>query len=204
MYRQPEDIEQITALEEAKVELLVGNRKLKKKLEKRNKRIQELEEKVKELMRALGQDEVDSCSDGGDACTWPKSFEQIELRPHQVDGFRDKYGKLDPLTQLRVLSFLGQTQHSQLNPLGQSVFEGSQKDFEMALPVLQLLAPSMKHKNWCYLEHDHGDMTTCAGLRTPNQWSVEFTPNEIVFPEIRDHPTMGWEMDMTPGSYSHP
>ena len=204
MCRHYEDIELITGLEEAKEELLEENRKLKKKLAKRDNRIQELEEKVKELMRALGQDEVDSCSDDGGEGTWPKSFQQIELRPHQVDHFRDKYVKLDPLTQLRVLSFLGQTQHYQLNSLGQSVFEGSQKDFETALPVLQLLAPSIKHKNWCYLEHEHGDMTTCAGLRTPNQWSVEFTPNEIVFPEIKNHPTMGWEMDMTPGSYSHP
>jgi hypothetical protein len=200
MYRHYEDIELIAGLEETKVELLVEIRKLKKKLEKRNNRIRKLEERVKELMRALGQDEVDSCSDEG---TWPKSFEN-QPRPHQVDRFRYEYVKLDPLTQLRVLNFLGQTQHYQLNPLGQSVFEGSQKDFETALPVLQLLAPSMKHKNWCYLEHDHGDMTTCAGLRTPNQWSVEFTPNEIVFPEMKNHPTMGWEMDMTPGSYSHP
>ena len=108
------------------------------------------------------------------------------------------------MTQLRVLGFLGETKHYGLNSLGQAVFEGSQEDFETALPVLQSLAPSMKHKNWCYLEHDHGDMTTCAGLRAPNHWSVEFTPNEIVFPEIRDHPITGWQMDMTPGSYSHP
>ena len=204
MYRQIEDIEEIGRLDEARLKLLEENRKLKKKLAKRNNRIQELEERVKELKRELGQDEVDSCSDGGGEGTWPKSFEQIELRPHQVDHFRAEYVKLDPLTQLRVLSFLGQTQHYQLNSLGQAVFEGSQKDFETALPVLQLLAPSMKHKNWCYLEHDHGDMTTCAGLRDSHQWSVEFTPNEIVFPEITMDPIMGWQIDMTPGSYSHP
>jgi hypothetical protein len=178
MYRVNEDMELISGLEEANLELLVENRKLKKKLEKRNNRIGELEERLEE-------------------------FENHQRR-HQVDRFRDQYVKLDPLTQLRVLNFLGKTQHYQLNQLGESVFEGSKQDFENALPVLQLLAPSIKHKNWCYLQHDHGDMTGCAGLRAPNQWSVEFTPNEIVFPEIIEHPMMGWQMDMTPGSYSHP
>ena len=208
MYRAPEDMEEIDRLEEARLDLLVKNRKLTKKLEKRNNRIHELEEREKELMRALGLDEIHSCSDEDEMGMWMGSSEQkpVEFtqQPHQVDRFRDEYVKLGPLTQLRVLSFLGQTQHYGLNSLGNAVFEGSQEDFETALPVLQLLAPSMRHKNWCYLEHDHGDMTTCAGLRAPNQWSVEFTPNEIVFPEIRDHPIMGWQMVMTPGSYSHP
>lgn len=206
MYRQPEDIEEIARLDEARLDLLVENRKLKKKLEKRNNRIQELEERVKELMRALGQDEVHSCSDEEYMGMVSSDQTSVEFKrqPHQVDRFRDEYVKLDPLTQLRVLHFLGQTKHFRLNQLGESVFEGSKEDFETALPVLQLLAPSMKHKNWCYLEHEHGDMTTCAGLRAPNQWSVEFTPNEIVFPEIKNHPITGWEMDMAPGSYSHP
>jgi len=47
-------------------------------------------------------------------------------------------------------------------------------------------------------------MNTCAELRAPNQWSVEFTPNEIFFPEIKKHPITGWEMDITFGCYSHP
>jgi hypothetical protein len=205
-FRQFEDMEKIASLEEEQQALEDENRKLKKKLEKRNYRIQELEERVEELTRALGQNQVDSCSDSGCAVTTDTEQKPFENQPrrHQVDRFRDEYVKLDPLTQLRVLHFLGETKHYRLNQLGESVFEGSQEDFETALPVLQLLAPSMKHKNWCYLEHEHGDMTTCAGLRAPNQWSVEFTSNEIVFPEIKKHPIMGWEMDMTPGSYSHP
>lgn len=178
MYRCLEDIEKINELDEERLKLLEANRKLNQKLEKRNNRIQELEERLEE-------------------------FEDHQRR-HQVDRFRDQYVKLEPLTQIRVLGFLAQTKHYQLNQLGESVFEGSREVFETALPVLQLLAPSIKHKNWCYLQHDHGDMTTCAGLRDPNQWSVEFTPNEIVFPEIKNHPISGWEMDMTPGSYSHP
>jgi hypothetical protein len=206
MYRQKKDIEEIERLDDARVALLVKNRKLERKLEKRNNRILELEESVRVLMKALGQDEVDSCSHEEEMGMGSSEQTQVEFKrqPHQVDRFRDKYVTLDPLTQERVLNFLGQTKHFRLNPLGQSLFEGSKEDFERALPVLQLLAPSMKHKNWCYLEHEHGDMTTCAGLRAPNQWSVEFTPNEIVFPEIKNHPIMGWEMDMTTGSYSHP
>jgi hypothetical protein len=206
MCRSFEDDELLFRLEEERVELLVQNRKLKKKLAKRDNRIQELEEKVKELSRALGQDEVDSCSDDDEMGMGSSEQKPVDNQPHrhQVDRFRDKYVKLDPLTQHRVLNFLGQTQHYQLNSLGNAVFEGSRQDFENALPVLQSLAPSMKLKNSCYLEHEHGDMTGCAGLRAPNQWSVEFTPNEIVFPEIIEHPMMGWQMDMTPGSYSHP
>jgi hypothetical protein len=160
----------------------------------------------RKLKQKLDKNQGDSCSDGGGAGTTDTEKKPFKNQPrrHQVDRFRDEYVKLDPLTQFRVLGFLGETKHYQLNSLGQAVFEGSQEDFETALPVLQLLAPSMKHKNWCYLEHEHGDMTTCADLRAPNQWSVEFTPNEIVFPEIKKHPIMSWEMDMTPGSYSHP
>ncbi len=209
MCRSFEDDELLFRLEEERVELLVQNRNLKKKLAKRDNRIQELEEKVKELMRALGQDEVHSCSDDdvwgvmgmGSSEQKPVEFTR---QPHQVDRFREKYAKADPIIQERILNFLRQTQHYELNRLGNAIFEGSPQQLEEALPVLQSLAPSMKRKNWCYLTHDHGDMTTCAGLQDSTKWSVEFTPNEIVFPEMYKDAMFGWQIDMTPGSYSHP
>lgn len=191
MYRCLEDVEEINRLEEERLRLLDLNRKNTKKLEKRNARIQELEQIVQELTSALAGDSQE------------KSVE-FKMLPHQVDRFRDKYAKAEPIIQERILNFLGQTQHYELNRLGNAIFEGSQNQLEESLPILQCLAPSMKLKNWCYLSHDHGDMTTCAGLRDSHQWSVEFTPNEIVFPEIIKHPIMGWQIDMTPGSYSHP
>lgn len=192
-----EDIEEISRLDEARVELLVENRKLKRKLEKRNSKIQELEETVEELTRALARDATQDSRQ----TTPPVEFKR---QPHQVDSFREKYAEAQPILQERILTFLRQTQHYELNRLGNAVFEGSLQQLEEALPVLQSLAPSIKRKNWCYLTHDHGDMTTCAGLQDSTKWSVEFTPNEIVFPEIYEDGMFGWQMDMTPGSYSHP
>ena len=191
MYSCYEDTQKINSLEEERLRLLDLNRKITKKLEKRNSRIQELEKTVEELTSALAEDSQ-------------KKTVEFKAEPHQVDRFREKYAKADPIIQERILNFLRQTQHYELNRLGNAVFEGSQNQLEEALPVLQYLAPSMKLKNWCYLAHDHGDMTTCAGLRDSNQWSVQFTPNEIVFPEINKHSIFGWQIDMTPGSYSHP
>ena len=198
MYRQKEDIEEIGRLDEARLKLLVENRKLQKKLEKRNNQVKELEETVEELTRALAQ----ATTQDSRHTTPPVEFKRL---PHQVDRFREKFAEACPILQERIVNFLRQTQHYELNRLGNALFEGSKQQLEDALPVLQSLAPSMKLKNWCYLEHDHGDMTTCAGLRDSHQWSVEFTPNEIVFPEIYKNSSMhGWQIDMTPGSYSHP
>ncbi len=55
MYRDVEDIEEIARLDEERVRLLVENRELKKKLERKKDKIQELKRRVEGLTKALSQ-----------------------------------------------------------------------------------------------------------------------------------------------------
>lgn len=55
MYRQIEDIEEIGRLDDERLRLLVENRELKNKLERKKCKIQQLKGRVEELTKALSQ-----------------------------------------------------------------------------------------------------------------------------------------------------
>ena len=53
MYRCREDIEEISRLDEERLRLLVENREMKKKMERKKNKIQGLKKKVEQLTKAL-------------------------------------------------------------------------------------------------------------------------------------------------------
>ena len=57
MHRQIEDIEEIARLDEERIMLLVENRELKKKLERKKDKIQDLKRRVEELTKVVRLDE---------------------------------------------------------------------------------------------------------------------------------------------------
>jgi hypothetical protein len=79
MYRQFEDMEEIGRLDDERLRLLVENRELKIKLERKKDKIQDLKEEVERLTKALAQAQY------GD-CQYEK--EQQELRRAELQNFQ--------------------------------------------------------------------------------------------------------------------
>ena len=77
MYRCTEDIEEIGRLDEERLRLLVENRELKKKMERKKDKIQNLKEEVERLTKALAQ-----AQDG------QYEKEQQELRHAELQKFQ--------------------------------------------------------------------------------------------------------------------
>lgn len=79
MYRQIEDIEEIGRLDDERLRLLVENRELKKKMERKKNKIQDLKEEVERLTKALAQAQY------GDG---QYEKEQQELRHAELQNFQ--------------------------------------------------------------------------------------------------------------------
>ena len=79
MYRQMEDVEEIARLEHERLRLLVENRELKKKMERKKNKIQDLKEEVKRLTKALTQSQY---------CDGQYEKEQQELRRAELHNFQ--------------------------------------------------------------------------------------------------------------------
>ncbi len=79
MYRCTEDIEEIGRLDEERLILLVENRELKKKMERKKNKIQDLKEEVERLTKALTQAQY---------CDDQYEKEQQELRRAELQNFQ--------------------------------------------------------------------------------------------------------------------
>ena len=79
MYRQMEDVEEIARLDHERLRLLVENRELKKKMERKKNKIQDLKEDVERLTKALTQAQY---------CHGQYEKEQQELRRAELQKFQ--------------------------------------------------------------------------------------------------------------------
>ena len=79
MYRQMEDVEEIARLDHERLRLLVENRELKKKMERKKNKIQDLKEEVERLTKALTQAQY---------CHGQYEKEQQELRRAELHNFQ--------------------------------------------------------------------------------------------------------------------
>jgi hypothetical protein len=83
MYRQFEDMEEIGRLDEERLRLLVENRELKKKIERKKNKIQDLKDEVERLTKALTQAQYSQYEKE------QQEIRRVELQKFQLAPFID-------------------------------------------------------------------------------------------------------------------